>query len=46
MVVYATTTIRSFMHATYSFTGNKKPGGVTPSAPLAFRKQETDPMDL
>ena len=34
-----------FGTTTCSLTGSKKPGGSNPSAPLAFRKQETRGVD-
>ena len=34
------------MHATNSFTGNWKPGGVTPSAPLAFLWESKKPKGV
>jgi hypothetical protein len=40
--VYATHPYQ-FRLATYSFTGNKKPGGVTPSAPLALLRKGKKP---
>ena len=36
---------RGFGTTTCSLTGSKKPGGSNPSAPLAFRKQETRGVD-